>query len=356
MATAAALPEGQQLGLQAGVQLGAGAGVGGGAGAAAPDPLNRYVELTPYAYHGAWEVVCKIMSIMVLVAFIAAAVAATIITGILMPIYLPIAAFMAYAFAPYAYNGYQYFQQLAAKQAEKGAVENHVIDLLGMESTPEGGGPKQLLIPRDPAELSQFLIDKLGVGRDISPLAEDADDKLSVEQVRHLAARHLYHVERYVSHGKAFNQLSQTGRDQLNTMPAQRTAVDPVQTLRTALIAREEMLAHKVYAAYFRGIILNPRLKEDVEIFELDMPPVDVRMRDYGILTQFGASPQLDLPFLHAKVSNHWLTRTEVQMEEVYDLTRRLLSTVAVPVPVRRPAAAEEAASGDSKRGESKSA
>lgn len=271
---------------------------------AAATPFNRYVELTPYLYHGAWETVCKILSIMILVAYIAAAVAGTIITGLLMPIYLPIAPVIAYIFVPHVYNGYTYFQGLAQEQAGKAYIENGVNKEL---RTTVAGIREHLSddVLNDRMQIrvtenDQLVGPKIASGVDVERLRpviaralfwENEATRLSQIVATHLTNATTAQQARLQANNEqraaaqaqdrpAFEQLAQRVSELSQIVTRERIA---------ALTEQEKALTAKVMAAYFRGVVVNPFAEQDhTELFTLHKPDVRDQLADKGLALTFG--------------------------------------------------------------------
>ncbi len=223
-----------------------------------PPTLNRYVELLPDSNYAWWQGAWNATSYALVVAYITGAVALTIFTGLVTPIYLPVITVCIYAMVPYAYSGFEYFQGLAAKQGYHALIEQGVAEKLS-------------LVPENDShlvnQLTTFGID----AKNIKGIPEN-----EIQRMRPLIARYSF-----------WRDLSSKNTQAAEQLRASLKEGDLLAQLQIMQL-REEAQSAKAYAAYFRGIILNPLfLGELKEVFQSNFIPIQSQLMKQGLAHHF---------------------------------------------------------------------
>ncbi len=228
----------------------------------AQNPLNRNVELLPNLNHGCWQGFYNVMAIATFTLYVVAAVALTIFVGIIMPIYLPVSTVVIYQFQESAFAAHRYFKDLAEDQEKKAFIENNVA-------------AKLATIPEDREGLIAYL-------RALNINANLIRD-VEIVRLRPVIARFAFWRERSM---RCSQQAEQTVSQ---AQPGDQNAHF------SALNALEQAQLAKAHAAYYRGLILNPFIQDDIPaVFRYNPVPIPMRLVVDGLRARFGQAYRND--------------------------------------------------------------
>lgn len=232
---------------------------------APPNVLNKYVELLPTTDHQWWAGAYNAAATAIFVAFLIAAVATVIFVGITEPGYLPVAMVGVPMFLPQV-NGYiAGFRQKALMETALDQVERGIAQRLERIPNTEEGARAALEAIKIPEEQIEELQQRLG----------------NLTRMRPLIARY--------QHWEGVYKGTLYAADQMLTNAAR--APNPLQTKAMefeSLKLEDRALIEKTYAAYFRGVILNPFLAGDVEqVFTFTLMPMEARIMQKALADRY---------------------------------------------------------------------
>jgi hypothetical protein len=223
--------------------------------------LNRYVELLPDSNHAWWQTAYNAFSTMIFVAFLLIAVGVTLFVGLNMAMYLPVAGVSLYSFVPLVYNGFAYVRQLAAQEGALAEVENGIAEKLeGLETDDYNLFSNRLR----PLQIQLTQIE-----------GYQPDQRFGLlTRLRPVIARYLYWRDR-----------AQTLSTRAEQLIARAQPADLRKKQLEALKLQENAQIAKAFAAYFRGVVLNPFLAHDWQgVFQLpQLPPMEYRLIERGL-------------------------------------------------------------------------
>ncbi len=284
---------------------------------APPNVLNKYVELLPTTDHQWWAGAYNAAATAIFVAFLIAAVATVIFVGITEPGYLPVAMVGVPMFLPQV-NGYiAGFRQKALMETALDQVERGIAQRLERIPNTEEGARAALEAIKIPEERIEELQQRLG----------------NLTRLRPLIARYQHWEVVYKGTLNAADQM------QINAVQAPH----PFQTRAMQLESlklEDRALIEKTYAAYFRGVILNPFLAGDVDqIFTFTLMPMEARIIQKAMADRYDTARHTHEHerFLNYPDKTPFLSWEKVEHATIEELSIELFKPKPIAPPEVRP-------------------
>ena len=239
--------------------------------------LNPYVQMMPDTSHETWATVWYVASIVTQVAFVIIVTVAILLTGIYDPVFLPVVTAFSLALIDDVLSFSENFTALSKNESFLAELEGCV-------------GKNLEMLPKTSAELHTYLAQIL------PPLELPKIDKL--EEMRPLLARYL-----------GFRELTGKFTEESNTcLKNGELHPDKLDKMRLqALRMGEWALASKMFAAYFRTVLINPYFPHDYhDLFNVIFfsKPLEMRLGQEGLLARYeqatsmrkSSSPSSNIP------------------------------------------------------------
>lgn len=222
--------------------------------------LNPYVQMMPDTSHETWATIWSVASIVTQVAFVVIVTVAILLTGIYDPVFLPVVTAFSLALIDDVLSISEKFQVKSNNERFFAVLEACV-------------GENLEKLPKTSAELHTYL------AHIQPPLELPKINKL--EEMRPLLARYLGFREligKFTEKAEACLKNGEAHPEKLEEMRLQ------------AIHMGEWALASKMFAAYFRTVLINPYFPHDYQdLFDLTFwnKPLQIRLCQEGLLARY---------------------------------------------------------------------